>query len=248
MAWKDLWLTSGACEPSGTRRLLWLCGPVIGSWTWAGVTLRKLCCADSFSREKHEMVKVLAAMEALFGEVHIQLGTLRQPQVGTAPLELHRTVVHADVLGEQANLGNGPHQISFQVNDLEVVGPNPCPALQTHWIVISIHDVGLQANGLLVKLPEVHQPGRLTTPIAETFAVHLEVIAEMWVEGNRQDRQAGGRYLVRHIQVSRIAVFLNGQRAGCGFADGRNVIELTGLAVAGSSSRRKVLVNHMLNR
>ena len=74
------------------------------------------------------------------------------------------------------------------MNDLEIVGPNPCPSFEADGIVITIDYVAAQPTGLFFNLPEVHQPRRLPIPIAETFAVHLEVIAEKRVKGNRQDR------------------------------------------------------------
>ena len=110
-----------------TRSLLGWYKPPVGGRAFGRSALRKLYVVGAVCRKKLEVVEALAAVKVMFAKTHIQVSALRQPEIGTAGFELHRTVAALSVFAHQLNLRDRVQQISLQMDDLEVVGTDPCP-------------------------------------------------------------------------------------------------------------------------
>src|SRR5579863_565956 len=82
----------------------------------------------------------------------------------------------------------------------------------------------------MIALPEMHQPGRLPVPLAQAFAGHLEVVAHVGMEDQRQSHKSAGHDVVGKIRgaIAHVAVFVGGKNAGLRFRDRSHIIELAG--------------------
>ena len=85
--------------------------------------------------------------------------------------------------------------------------------------------VGVHMIGAIFALSKMHKPRGLTVPITLPFAQHLELLAPVRMENERERRKTLARDLVRIPLERKLfgSIFVNIQNARARLRDGRNV-------------------------
>src|SRR5579871_1014374 len=115
----------------------------------------------------------MAAMDAASVEIEEQLGVLRKPQFNFFLAELDGLVVDRNMLGGQANLGNGADEIGLDADDLESICVDPRASAKPDREDVLADGVSAHARGLVFALLEVHLPYRAIVPVRQPFAGHV---------------------------------------------------------------------------
>src|SRR5579864_8880079 len=110
---------------------------------------------------------------------------------------MHRAVENDLMLcGELLRWG---HQLRLHAHDLKIVRANPGAALQFQRIKLIAHHKLTEAAGPVVALAEIHEPGCLSLPLAQTFTGNLKVIAHVRMKDERQAHETSGHDAVRDV-------------------------------------------------
>src|SRR3954471_16131221 len=119
------------------------------------------------------------------------------------------------MLADQLNLRHGLKHFGLDAHDLKLVSGDPCSSFQGHRMHLIPNFVGVHMIGAIFALSKMYQPRGLTVPIALTFAQHLELLAPVRMENERERCKTLACDLVRIPPESKLfgSIFINIQNA-----------------------------------
>ena len=109
-------------------------------------------------------------------------------------------------------------------------GSDPGASFQADRILLTADSVRVYAVGPVIALAEVNQPGGLTLPRAQAFAVHLKVVPHVGMEDERQPGETTAGNVVGKIGQpgTLAAVLFHLEKARMRLGDGNDIVKLAG--------------------
>ena len=152
-------------------------GRSFGSWLFAFLV--------GVDGKEHVVIEAVPAMISALAEVEIEFGAFGKPEGKILFRKRNGTVFHELVFAEKLNLGHGLDHFSFDANDLELVGGDPCASFQIDGVLLGADAVAVHTIRAIGTLTEVDEPTGLSVPVAEAFAGEVEGVAHVGMKDER---------------------------------------------------------------